>query len=107
MLKGIETQIMVTRTTEIMREADAQQRRNELARDFQAAQTQALAEHEQKQVTQTSKTQEARIQRDKQEKGKQSRNQQGQAQPAFEDDAEGEYETTQVEMGNYIINVKI
>lgn len=107
MIKGIETQIMVTRTTDYMREADSQQRKNELARDFHAVQTQALAEHEQKQVTQTLKSQESALQRDKQEKGRGSRKQQGKEQEKHHDEAGGTNEATQVEMGNYIINIKI
>ena len=66
MLKGIEAQLMVTRTADLARDAGAMQRKNDLVRDYLALQTQALAEQEKKQAPKTLNAQEAVIHKDKQ-----------------------------------------
>jgi hypothetical protein len=43
MLKGIEAQLMVTRTADLAREASAMQRQNDLTRDYLALHAKALA----------------------------------------------------------------
>ena len=71
MLKGIEAQLMVTRTAELAREAGALQRKNDLVRDYLALQTQALADQEKLQVAQVVKAQAVVTHRDKQGGGQQ------------------------------------
>ena len=72
MLKGIEAQLMVTRTADLAREAGALQRKNDLARDYLAVQAQSLAELERKQVTQALRTQNIVLHTDKHGGGRQA-----------------------------------
>lgn len=71
MLKGIEAQLMVTRTAELARDADAILRKNDLVRDYLALQTQALAELEKGQVAHTPKAQSVVFHKDKQGRNRQ------------------------------------
>jgi len=105
-LKGIETQAMIIRATDFVREADMQQRRNDVAREHQALQTQALAEHEQKNVTQSPRAQDAKINRDKQGKGGQADKRREQQETADTNPAEGD-EIIHATSGNYIIDIKV
>lgn len=71
MLKGIEAQLMVTRTADLVRDAGTMQRKNDLVRDYLALQTKALAEQEKGQVPQTLNAQAVVIHKDKQGDGRQ------------------------------------
>jgi len=97
---------MITRATDFVREADMQQRKNDLARDHQAMQTQALAEHEQKYVAQSPRAHDAKIYRDKQGGGGQADEQQEQREAAGILLAEEE-EMLYAAPGNYLIDIKI
>jgi hypothetical protein len=88
MLKGIEAQLMVTRTADLAREAGAMQRKNDLVRDYLAQQTQALAEIEKQQVAQALKAQAVVIHRDKQGGGRQEYAEQEGEQREFAEEEE-------------------
>ncbi|MCL1817063.1 MAG: hypothetical protein FWG43_05635 [Clostridiales bacterium] len=90
MLKGIEAQLMVTRTADLSRDANALQRKNDLVRDYMAVQAQALAELEKGQVPQVLRAQEVAINKDKQGSGQQDAKQQREDEPeyAWENDNE-------------------
>ena len=91
MLKGIEAQLMVTRTAELARDADAMQRKNDLVRDYLALQTQALAELEKGQVAQTLKAQAVVIHKDKQGGSQQEPGGQTREEEKFLDEEEDDY----------------
>lgn len=107
MLKGIESQTMVTRTTDFVREADQHQRKNDLTRDHMAVQAQNQIEQEQQQVTQTLKAQEAVIHRDKERRRRQPDDEELVWELIEEDAPPEENGAPQPARGNYIIDIKI
>ena len=84
MLKGIEAQLMITRTADLAKDASAIQRKNDLARDYLAVQAQTLAVNEKQQVAQTTKTQMLAIHKDKQGSAQQEYQEQKQKKPTQE-----------------------
>jgi len=91
MLKGIDAQLMVTRTADLAREADIIQRKNDLVRDYLAVQTQALAEQKKLQVAHTLGAQRVEIHPDKQGGGQQGYQTQQQENDELSDTTEDEY----------------
>jgi len=68
-IKGIDAQIMITRTAELARDSSAQLRRNELMQDYLAAQTRALETQEKKSVAKTLNTQKGELRPDNDREG--------------------------------------
>ena len=91
MLKGIEAQMMVTRTADLARDANALQRKNDLARDYLAIQTKTLTDQEKQQVAQTLNVQEVMIHKDKQEKGQQKQEEQSGEEKTFAEETTDDY----------------
>ena len=55
-IRGIDAQMMVTRTADLLQAANTQQKGGERVQDFLAVQNQALAEHEKASVVKTDKS---------------------------------------------------
>ena len=91
MLKGIEAQLMVTRTADLARDASALQRKNDLTRDFLAVQAQALTNQEKQQIAQTLNAQEVVVHKDKQEKGQQGQAEQSGEEKHYDEEINDEY----------------
>ncbi len=89
-IKGIDNQMMITRTAELAKDATSQLKRGELAQDYLAVQAKALAEHEQGVVQKAQKPHEALIQKDKQGSQQQGQGRQGGGAQADEGEDEGE-----------------
>lgn len=64
-IKGIDAQIMVTRTAELSKESSNQIKRNELMQDYMSVQGRLMEEHEKQMVTGLQEAQEAVIQRER------------------------------------------
>ena len=87
MLKGIEAQMMVTRTADLSREAGAMQRKNDLTRDYLVQHAQALSELEKQRVERTLNTQQIVIHPDKHGSNQQEYPEQGEQKDYEEEDA--------------------
>ena len=64
-IKGIDTQIMVTRAAELAKESSNQIKRNELMQDYMSVQGRLIEEHEKQMVTGLNEAQEVAIQRER------------------------------------------
>ena len=61
-IKGIDSQLMITRAAELMKDSSVQLKKNELMQDFLAVQSKVIEEHEKQKVARAQETQEAEIQ---------------------------------------------
>lgn len=105
-IKGIDNQMMVTRTAEYSKDAGAHLRKGELVQDYLAAQAKAQAEIDHEKVSQTIKAQEALIHKDRKGQGEKGREAAGKRPPPKKEAPDGD-DTPPVCTGNHRIDIKI
>ena len=64
-IRGIDSQIMITRSPDVARDASAIQKRPEVTQDYQAIATKVSDAHDQKRVKETSESEMERLHADK------------------------------------------
>ncbi len=107
MIKGIDSQIMVTRAADFVRDTSQLQRQHEIGQNFQAMHTQALAELEKSRVAQTEKIEEAYIKDEEKESSGDSYEQQEDQYDGETAEQSHDQPFKPTSLGSHTIDIKI